>query len=375
MDALTPKTILVTGSEGFVGKNLRVALQRRPHLLVLAFDLSSDRKELPRLLLRADIIYHLAGVNRPERIEEFAEGNAGLTREIVDWLRAQGRAPRIVMPSSAQAMLDNPYGVSKREAEDALFEFARESGADVRIYRLPGVFGKWSRPNYNTVVATFCHNIARGSPITISDPSREIELVYIDDVVEEYVSLIDAAPARNEQFCRIDKTFKIALGELAKRIESFKEMRRTLELPDFSDGFTQRLYATYLSFLPEDEFACPLDMKTDARGDLFELIKSDHCGQIFVSRTKPGITRGNHYHDTKVEKFCVVKGKAIIRFRHVAGSEVIRYPVSDERIEVVDIPPGYTHHIENVGDGEMIVLFWADQRFDPARPDTYFLEV
>lgn len=369
------KSVLVTGSEGFVGKNLRAALQRRQDVQVLCFDRNVAWGELPQLVQRADVIYHLAGVNRPERVEEFAEGNFGLTLELASLLRKQGRTPRIVMPSSIQAEMDNPYGRSKKDAEDALFSFGRETGADVRVYRLPGVFGKWSRPNYNTVVATFCHNIARGLPIAVSDPSRELELVYIDDLVEEFLSLADTPLAWVEGFSRIKKTFKVTLGDLAERIQAYKDMRRTLVLPDFADEFTQRLYATYLSFLPEDGFSHALEVKADARGDLFELIKSDHIGQIFMSRTKPGITRGNHSHDTKVEKFCVVRGKAVIRFRHVLRQDVIEYPVFDQQVVVVDIPPGYTHHIENVGDEEMIVLFWVDQRFDPARPDTYFLEV
>jgi UDP-2-acetamido-2,6-beta-L-arabino-hexul-4-ose reductase len=369
------KKILVTGSAGFIGRNLVVALRRRKDIEVRTFDLGDSPEALDTAVREAGIIYHLAGVNRPQRVEEFFEGNTGLTRKILDLLRQYQKTPRIVMSSSIQADLDNPYGLSKKAAEDDLFDFARETGADVRVYRFPGVFGKWSRPNYNTVVATFCHNIARGIEISISDPKREIELVYIDDLVEEYLSLVDAAPAQINDFCRVGKTFQVTLGELSGRIQGYKDMRRTLIMPDFADEFTQRLYATYISFLPEEGFSYPLEVRADDRGDLFELIKSDHLGQIFLSRTKKGITRGNHYHDTKVEKFCVVKGKAVIRFRHVLGSEVIEYPVSEEKIEVVDIPPGYTHSIENTGDEEMIVLFWADQRFDPARPDTYFLEV
>jgi UDP-2-acetamido-2,6-beta-L-arabino-hexul-4-ose reductase len=369
------KKILVTGSAGFIGRNLVIALQRRKDLEVQTFDREDSPDALDAAVRESEIIYHLAGVNRPERLEEFIEGNTGLTRNILNLLRQHRKAPRIVMPSSIQADLDNPYGRSKKAAEDDLFDFARETGADVRIYRLPGVFGKWSRPNYNTVVATFCYNIARGIDISISDPEKELELVYIDDLVDEFLALVDTASCQMNDFCRINKTFKVTLGELAHRIQSYKDMRRTLIMPDFADEFTQRLYATYLSFLPEENFSYPLKIKTDERGDLFELIKSNHLGQIFLSRTKKGITRGNHYHDTKVEKFCVVKGKAVIRFRHILGSEIINYPVSDEKIEIVDIPPGYTHSIENTSDEEMIVLFWADQKFDPERPDTYFLEV
>ena len=369
------KKVLVTGSTGFIGRNLVVALRRRKDLEIWTFNREDNPNVLEAAVREADIIYHLAGVNRPERVEEFIEGNTELTRKILDLLRQNRRVPRIVMSSSIQADLDNPYGRSKKAAEDYLFNFVRETGADVWIYRLPGVFGKWSRPNYNTVVATFCYNIARDIEISISDPLKEIEVVYIDDLVDEFLALVDAAPTQINDFYRVRKTFKVTLGELADRIQGFKDMRRTLVMPDFADEFTQRLYATYISFLPKEDFSYPLEVKVDNRGDLFELIKSDHLGQIFLSRTKKGITRGNHYHDTKVEKFCVVKGKAVIRFRHILGSEVIDYPVSGANIEVVDIPPGYTHSIENIGDEEMIVLFWADQRFDPDWPDTYFLEV
>ncbi|MHB8838266.1 MAG: polysaccharide biosynthesis C-terminal domain-containing protein [Gemmatimonadaceae bacterium] len=371
----TVRRVLVTGADGFVGKNLQVALSRRDDIVTECYDLTSETATLPKMVERADVIFHLAGVNRPTRPQDFEEGNVGLTQQIVDILRASGSTPRVMMPSSIQAENDTPYGLSKRAAEAILFRYGKESGADVRIYRLPGIFGKWSRPNYNTVVATFCHNIARGLPIEISDPQRIIELVYIDDLIAEMLMLVDQAPRRIADYSRIKQTFTISLQALADRLTSFNEMRRTLLLPDMSDGLTARLYATFLSFLPEDDFSYALDLKADERGDLFELIRSASAGQVFVSRTKAGVTRGNHYHDLKVEKFCVVKGRAVIRFRSVLGDDVIEYPVSDVRVEVVDIPPGYTHSIENVGESDMIVLFWASQPYDPARPDTYFLRV
>jgi UDP-2-acetamido-2,6-beta-L-arabino-hexul-4-ose reductase len=368
------KTVLVTGSRGFIGKNLLEGLQRTKNIAVKTFDRGEPMSKLGDVLQEAEVIYHLAGVNRPKDEREFAEVNAGLTGEIIAILKKIGKSPMIVFASSSQVDLDNPYGKSKKAAEEALVAFRKKTGARVVIYRLTGVFGKWSRPNYNTVVATFCHNIARGLDITISDRQKELTLVYIDDVVHEFLELLQKAHD-DDIYHSISKTYTITLGELADKIYKLKSMRESLVVPDLSDEFMRCLHATYLSFLDEKNFAYPLDVKTDARGSLFELIKSEQFGQIFLSRTHKGILRGNHYHNSKVEKFCVIQGKAVIRFRHIFSKEVISYLVSDEKIEVVDIPPGYTHSIENLTDGEMIVLFWANQIFDPAKPDTNFLEV
>jgi UDP-2-acetamido-2,6-beta-L-arabino-hexul-4-ose reductase len=269
-------------------------------------------------------------------------------------------------------VLDNPYGRSKKAAEDAVLKFNNKTGALVCVYRLPGVFGKWSRPNYNTVVATFCHNIARGLDITVNDPNREMELVYIDDVVAAFLRHLDCAPDPPRQCYNVDRTFRVTLGELADRIRRLHAIRETLTVPDLGDDLMKCLHATYLSFLPEDTFSYSVKLNTDDRGWLFELIKSEHFGQIFVSKTLPGITRGNHYHDTKVEKFCVIQGQGVIRFRQINSDQVLEYPVDDRAIQVVDIPPGYTHSIENTGKGEMICLFWANQIFAPERSDTCF---
>ena len=240
---------------------------------------------------------------------------------------------------------------------------------------MPGVFGKWSRPNYNTVVATFCHNIARGLDIIISEPDHELELVYIDDVIVEFLRHLGVGFVENRQHCTVARTFRITLGELAERIRKLHAIRETLMIPDLTDDFMKCLYATYLSFLPEDDFSCPVEMLNDERGWLFELIKSGHFGQIFVSKTLPGVTRGDHYHDTKLEKFCVIQGQGINRFRHIHSKDIHENKENDKLISVVDIPPGYTHSIENNGDREMICLFWANQVFDPDNPDTYFEEV
>ncbi len=367
--------ILVTGSDGFVGKNLRMALARTENVHVLCFDVSDDLAVLESHLRQADIIFHLAGVNRPKDVEEFATGNTGLTETIVSLLEKEGRTPAIVMSSSTQAALDNPYGRSKKAAEDALFDYGRRTGAPVYVYRLTNVFGKWSRPNYNSVVSTFCHNISHGLDITISDPGNVVELVYIDDVVAEFMRVLEGNAEPSSQCLPATPTYRTTLGELAERIYRLRDIRASLVIPDLSDDFTRKLHATYLSYLETNDFSYGLDMKTDNRGALAELIKSAPFGQMFVSRTHGGVTRGNHFHDSKIEKFCVLQGEAAIRFRHVFSDDVIEYRVSGDNWQVVDIPPGYTHHIENLGDGEMITLFWANQIFDPGTPDTYFLPV
>lgn len=373
------KTVLITGSRGFIGKNLRAALGRDKEVIITTFDRGEEAGLLDSLLAKADFIYHLAGVNRPQDPKEFEIGNARLTELITETLVRLQRTVPILLTSSTQAECDNPYGVSKKAAEAILADYSIRTGAPIFVYRLPGVFGKWSRPDYNTVVATFCHNIACGLEIKMSNPNHELELVYIDDVVRQFTSHLQplhlAAPAGVGSSCRINTTFRVNLGDLAAKIYSLRDMRTSLKVPDLADYFMRCLNATYLSFLDPKDFSYPLELKTDERGSLFELIKSEHFGQIFLSKTYPGVTRGNHYHDSKIEKFCVIQGRAVIRFRHILNSEVLEYQVSDEMIEVVDIPPGYTHHIENLGDGEMIVLFWANQVFNPENPDTYFVEV
>ena len=366
------KTVLVTGAVGFVGKNLVAALKRRDDVRLILFDVNTDPAVLEAGLDEADLIYHLAGVNRPKDYSEFMTANAGLTEQMLARLAELDRTPIFVLSSSAQAELDNPYGRSKKAAEDALLKFNDKTGAPVCIYRLPGVFGKWSRPNYNTVVTTFCHNLARGLDIIVNDPNREMELVYIDDVVSAFLRHLDGDLDPAQLRYSVGRTFRVTLGELADRIRRLHAIRETLAVPDLCDDLMKCLHATYMSFLPENDFGYPVKLNTDNRGWLFELIKSEHFGQIFVSKTLPGITRGNHYHDTKVEKFCVIQGRGVIRFRQIGSDRILEYSVDDRAIKVVDIPPGYTHSIENTGEGEMICLFWANQIFAPERPDTYF---
>ena len=367
--------ILITGSKGFVGRNLVAQLKRREGLALFEYDLGSDVAVLDEGLRRADVIFHLAGVNRPRNEEEFYTGNTGSTVGICARLQELGRRPRIVLSSSIQAERDNPYGVSKRNAEEVLRRFVEESGAACVVYRFKNLFGKWCRPNYNSVTATFCHNIAHDLPIRISDPANELELTYIDDVVAAFVKELDGAADAGFCFAAELPSYRVRLGELAETIQSFRDVRTSLFLPDFSQPFIRALYATYLSYLAEDNFGYSLKQFSDERGQLAELLKSPNVGQIFVSRTRPGITRGNHYHNSKVEKFVVLEGDAVIRFRHVSSDKVIEYPVCGCEFKVVDIPPGYTHAIENVGKTDMVVLFWANEVFDPSKPDTFFEKV
>jgi UDP-2-acetamido-2,6-beta-L-arabino-hexul-4-ose reductase len=366
--------VLVTGSSGFVGRNLCVELARRSDVELLRFDVDTPARGLDQALEQAEIVFHLAGVNRPDNVEEFHKGNAELTRKICAKVTALGTRAKLVLSSSIQAELDNPYGLSKRGAEESVRAYTEKTNAAGVVYRLMNLFGKWCRPNYNSVTATFCHNIANGLGIAISDPANVVELTYIDDVVAAFMAeLSDRQPGFH--VAPTLPSHSITLGELAELITGFRDSRQTLRPPDFSRPFVRMLYATYLSYLPTDGFAYGLDVKTDPRGRLAEFLKQPCFGQIFVSRTRPGITRGNHFHHTKVEKFLVLEGQAIIRFRPVEGHEVTQYPVRGEDFKVLDIPPGYTHSIENVGSSELVTLFWSSQVFDEANPDTAFLPV
>lgn len=366
--------ILITGGKGFLGRNLAAHLQDRRGCEITIVDREDSAESLNRLLTGADVIFHLAGENRPQNPKEFETGNAELTERLCQVLREHGRRPKIVFSSSIQAALDNPYGVSKARAEDALRRFASESGASVRIYRLKNLFGKWCRPNYNSVTATLCNNIAKDLPISISDPEREVELSYVDDVAAAFVAEIDGVQSQGEPGAEIP-SYRIQLGDLAGRIQAFHEMATTLTLPDMSGWFDRALYATYLSYVPPGALEHNLEIRADDRGSLAEFIKQKSFGQIFVSRTMPGVTRGNHYHHTKTEKFFVVEGHGLIRMRAVEGGPIEEYFVTGSTYQVIDIPPGVTHSITNVGATEMVTLFWSSEMFDPNRPDTYYLPV
>lgn len=365
------KTVLVTGARGFVGRNLCAALIKNDGVQLIAMDIDHSPDELDSAIAKAEVIFHLAGVNRPMHQEEFETGNAGTVKELCQKLKQSGRRPKIVLSSSIQADLDNPYGVSKRHAEKILETFAADTDVPCVVYRLKNLFGKWCRPNYNSVTATFCHNIAQGIPIQISDPDNEVDLTYIDYVVEAFVCELEAIEP-GFRFADPLPSTTISLGKLADKLYAFKAMRTSLVLPDFSNSFDHALYGTYLSYLDESSFDYPLDIKSDPRGSLAEFIKSPTMGQIFVSHTKPGVTRGDHYHHTKTEKFLVLQGTAVIRFRHIENDHVISYTVKGQEYRVLDIPPGYTHSIENIGEDEVVTLFWASEPFNPDYPDTYF---
>ncbi|MDR3645391.1 MAG: NAD-dependent epimerase/dehydratase family protein [Clostridia bacterium] len=368
--------ILVTGSDGFIGQNLCAALERDAGIRLLRYDIGGTRERLMDFVGRADFIFHLAGTNRPPDAAGFDSGNRGFTERLLSLIEDVGRKPSLAFASSTQAVLDNPYGVSKKAAEDAVRAWSQRSGESAFIYRLPNVFGKWSRPNYNSAVATFCHNLARGLPIQLHDAAAKLSLVYIDDVVADFLSALGGRrQASSDGFCHVRPVFETTVGAVAELIGRFAHSRDTLVMPLLSGDFECDLYATYISFLPEDGLSYPLDAKRDGRGWLAELIKSDGFGQIFISQTKPGVTRGNHWHQTKTEKFFVIRGEGLVKLRKVGSQDVLEYRVSGEKPEAVDIPPGYAHCITNTSDTDLITLFWSDQIFDPQKPDTFFLEV
>ena len=368
--------ILVTGAEGFIGRNLCVRLKREKGWSVVTYDLSNDPKSLSGLLHDADIVVHLAGVNRPSNSSEFATGNLGLTSEITEHLEKRGDARPLIFASSIQAELENDYGRSKHAAEDRLRAYAKKTGACVRVFRFANVFGKWCRPNYNSAVATFCHNISHDLPIAILDPSVPLRLIYIDDVVDAIVKEIESNSVNNGYaFAEAGPVYDTTVGAVAECIRTIHLGRLSFSLPDFSDPFAKKLNSTYLSYLDPQAIPVKALMKRDERGWLFELVKSTKCGQIFVSTTKPGRKRGNHFHDTKVEKFCVVSGKARISLRNIDSDMGHDFDVDGEEIMILDIPPGYTHSIVNTGDEDCVTIFWSNEIFDKARPDTYSREV
>ena len=367
--------VVITGANGFVGKNLYYDLKATTdyELLTVTQETSShDRAQAFRI---ADVIVHLAGVNRPKEEREFKEGNVSLLESMLEEVKANPKQPRLILSSSIQAEQNNSYGISKREGEEVLTTFGRENGNEVYIYRFPNLFGKWCKPNYNSVIATFCYNIAHDKPIQVNDPDVNLKLNYIDDVIAELKRAIEGQPTLIDTTPTVPNVHQVTLGDVAELIYQFKETRHNRQLPRLDRPFEKALYSTYLSYLPEDAFKYDLTMHRDERGSFTEFVKTPDRGQMSVNISKPGIVKGNHWHHTKNEKFLVVSGQGVIRFRKPGEECVIEYYVSGDKLEVVDIPVGYTHNIENLGQTDMVTLMWVNEMFDPAHPDTYFLEV
>lgn len=396
--------ILVTGAKGFVGKNLVCALNNlkdgkdrtRPELKIDAvyeYDIENTAAELDEYCAQADFVFNLAGVNRPKDSEEFKKGNFGFASLLLDTLKKHGNKCPVMLSSSIQATLigryDGEYGRSKKAGEDLFFDYAKETGAKVLVYRFPNLFGKWCKPNYNSAVATFCYNTANDLPITVNDRATMLELLYIDDLVEEMLDALEGKEHRAEfdgvktllsesgKYCAAPITHRATLGEIADLLETFGAQSKTLVVPEMPENsFAKKLYSTYLSYLPKEKIAFPLKMNEDARGSFTELLKTEKCGQISVNISKPGITKGEHWHNTKWEFFIVVSGRALIEERKIGTDEVLKFEVSGEKIEAVHMLPGYTHNIINLSDTEdLVTVMWANEAFNPARPDTYFEKV
>jgi UDP-2-acetamido-2,6-beta-L-arabino-hexul-4-ose reductase len=373
MEKINP--ILITGAQGFIGKNLTVTLQALGYQQLLLVDKDTPKTTYEQYVKQAKFIFHFAGVNRPLKVEEFIEGNVDTISELLGWMKQSTHQAPLVVSSSIQALADNPYGRSKKAGEDLVLNYAQSQRHPIFIYRFSNVFGKWSRPNYNSVVATFCYNISRGLPIKINDPQAKISLIYIDDVIKEMVDCLEGKVTTIDGILRVLPEYEITVGELANTLMRFKASRQDLHLENQTDPLTKKLYATYLSYLEETQFLYDLTMHEDHRGSFTELIKTANEGQISVNVSKPGITKGNHYHHTKNEKFIVVAGEALIRFRKVDTDKVIEYRVSGKKLQVIDIPPGYVHSIVNIGTTELVTIMWASEIFDPKNPDTYPMEV
>jgi UDP-2-acetamido-2,6-beta-L-arabino-hexul-4-ose reductase len=393
--------ILITGAAGFVGKNLAAALQTikdgknrtHPDLEIgelYLYDIDSPADLLEEASKKADFVFNLAGVNRPQNQEEFMEGNFGFASTLLDSLKKHSNTCPVMISSSIQATCigryDSDYGRSKKAGEELLFDYSKETGAKVLVYRFPNLFGKWCRPNYNSAVATFCNNIANDLPITVNDPSVQLELLYIDDLVEEMLLALEGKEHRcefdgietviteNGKYCAAPITHKVTLGEIVSLLESFASQPATLIMPEIPyNSFAKKLYSTYLSYLPKEKVSFPLKMNIDNRGSFTELLRTEKCGQFSVNISKPGITKGQHWHHSKWEFFIVVSGKGLIQMRKIGSDEVLNYEVSGEKIEAVHMLPGYTHNIINLSDTEdLVTLMWANELFDANKPDTFF---
>lgn len=367
--------VLVTGANGFIGKNLVLQFREKGGIDVVSYTREHSANVLPALIEDVDWVFHLAGINRPQQPDEFFTGNTGLTEQLCAVIKASGKRIPVVFASSIHAESDNDYGRSKRAAEDALIELQQGAGNPVFIFRLPNVFGKWARPNYNSAVATFCHNIARDLPIQINDPSAVIRLVYVDDVLDNFMALMNGLEGINHRqgnaFFDVAPEYTISVGELADQLYRFKAMRDDLITAPVGTGLVRALYSTYVSYLPPESFTYPVQQHGDARGVFVEMLKTSDSGQFSFFTAHPGITRGGHYHHSKTEKFLVIKGKACFRFRHMLTGEFYELHTSGEKSEIVETVPGWTHDVTNVGDDELICMLWANEIFDRDKPDTY----
>ena len=396
--------VLITGAKGFVGKNLAEALKNirdgkdrtRPDLKIeeiYLYDIDSSKEELETACKRADFVFNLAGVNRPQNAEGFMQGNFGFAGDLLNTLKKYNNKCPVMLSSSIQASLigryDGDYGRSKKAGEELFFDYSAETGARVLVYRFPNLFGKWCRPNYNSAVATFCYNTANDLPITVNDRNTELELLYIDDLVTEMLDAlennehhcefdgIDAVMCQDGKYCAVPITYKVTLGEIADLLEGFKAQPKTLIMPEIpNNSFAKKLYSTYLSYLPKEKVSFPLKMNCDSRGSFTELLKTENCGQFSVNISKPGITKGQHWHNSKWEFFIVVSGHGLIEERKIGSDEVLRFEVSGEKLEAEHMLPGYTHNIINLSDTEnLVTVMWANEQFDPKRPDTFYEEV
>ena len=369
--------VLITGANGFMGTNLKLHLAERKDVEVVCFTREHSPDDLPELLDDVGYVFHLAGINRPQDPAEFSAGNTDLTvalcTALAELAETSGRKVPVVFTSSTQAEMDNPYGASKRNAEDALFALQRQYGVPVHVFRLPNVFGKWCKPNYNSAVATFCHNAARNLPIKVNDPAAPLTLVYVDDVLRCFIQLMDSTHGSGDAnvFAVVAPQYTTTVGEVAKTIQAFKEHRQTLLTERVGTGLVRALYATYVSYLPPEAFTYTVPMYGDPRGVFAEMLKTPDSGQFSYFTAHPGVTRGGHYHHSKTEKFLVIKGEALFRFRHMHTGETHELTTSGEKAEVVETVPGWTHDVTNVGTDEMIVMLWANEVFDRQRPDTY----
>ena len=373
MEKIAP--ILITGANGFIGRNLSATLKGLGFQRLLLVDKDTPDEDYKQYVKEAKFIFHLAGINRPLDPKEFIEGNVDAISKLIDNVKKTKSKAPIVVSSSIQAIADNPYGRSKKAGEDLMLEFSRQYQHPIFIYRFSNVFGKWSKPNYNSVVATFCYNLSRGLPIKINDEHAKIALIYIDDVVKELIRCLEGNVETIDGILRVLPEYEVTVGQLAKTIQGFLTSRKTLVIPNQHDPFQKKLYATYLSYLDDQQFLYDLTSHHDTRGSFTELLKTFEQGQISVNVSKPGITKGNHYHHTKNEKFIVVSGEALIRFRKVDETKITEYKVSGQKLQVVDIPPGYTHSIVNIGKLDLVTMMWASEIFDPLNPDTYPMEV